>query len=71
MFCCDQLTEAVDLEAFYYGANPRIDDDDLGAIGRHQLGDLGADPARRPGADCNPSLEHTHRAALCRLMPHS
>jgi hypothetical protein len=45
-------------------ADPGIDDDDLGAVRRHQLGNLGSDPARRPGADRDPSLKHAHRAAL-------
>ncbi len=39
-------------------------DDDLGALARHLLGDLGTDAARRPGADRDASIEHAHLTAF-------
>ena len=41
-------------------AGAGIVDHDLGPVRRHQLGDLGPDPATRAGANRHPSFEHAH-----------
>ena len=54
--------------AFAGAADAGIDDDDPRAFLGHQLGDFGADPARRPGADRDPSLQHAHPDALSWIL---
>ncbi len=56
----DDLLRRRPVGALAAAAGAGIVDDDLGAVRGHQLGDFGADPATRAGADRDPSLEHAH-----------